>query len=73
VPREDPPPALGEAISVIHDPDGAAHRRYGAGSECLFLVRPDGYIGYRSQDGEKVYEAILAGRAAHGIPVLGAL
>ncbi len=34
---------------MIHDPHGAAHRRYGAGSECLFLVRPDGYVGYRSQ------------------------
>ena len=49
VPRADRPSALGDAVSVIADPHGAAHRRYGAGSECLFLVRPDGYVGYRSQ------------------------
>ena len=28
------------------------HRRYGAGSECLYLVRPDGYVGFRSQPAE---------------------
>jgi hypothetical protein len=49
VPRADRPAALGDAVSVLHDAHGAAHRRYGAGSECLFLVRPDGYVGYRSQ------------------------
>ena len=34
---------------VLLDPKGALHRRYGAGSECLYLVRPDGYVGFRSQ------------------------
>lgn len=34
---------------VILDPGGALHRRYGAESEALYLFRPDGYIGFRSQ------------------------
>lgn len=35
--------------SLLLDAEGALHHRYGAGSECLYLIRPDGYIGYRSQ------------------------
>ncbi|MBI3725951.1 FAD-dependent monooxygenase [bacterium] len=35
--------------STIVDRTSELHHRYGAGSECLYLVRPDGYIGYRSQ------------------------
>lgn len=36
------------------DVNGAVHRRYGAEQSCLYLIRPDGYIGYRSPtlDGE---------------------
>ncbi|MBU3887901.1 FAD-dependent monooxygenase [Methylosinus sp. KRF6] len=34
---------------VLHDKDGALHKRYGAKYECLFLIRPDGFIGFRSQ------------------------
>jgi len=48
VPHAERPASLGDA-SIVLDPHGAAHRRYGAGSECLFLVRPDGYIAFRSQ------------------------
>lgn len=29
------------------DPDHEAHRLYGAATEALYLVRPDGYIGFR--------------------------
>jgi 2-polyprenyl-6-methoxyphenol hydroxylase-like FAD-dependent oxidoreductase len=35
--------------SLILDPQGDLHHRYGAGAACLYLVRPDGYIGYRAQ------------------------
>jgi hypothetical protein len=34
---------------AIIDPEGAAHRRYGALHECLYWVRTDGYVGFRSQ------------------------
>lgn len=35
--------------SILLDVDGEAHRRYGAQQPCLYLIRPDGYIGYRSR------------------------
>ena len=35
--------------SVFLDTDGEAHRLYGARAEALYLVRPDGYVGYRTQ------------------------
>jgi hypothetical protein len=31
------------------DTTGKVHTRYGAAAPCLYLIRPDGYIGYRSQ------------------------
>jgi 2-polyprenyl-6-methoxyphenol hydroxylase-like FAD-dependent oxidoreductase len=38
---------------VILDADGYLHRAYHARSECLYLVRPDLYIGFRSQPADK--------------------
>ena len=56
VPRAELPAAMAGESGVVLDPEGAFHRRYGAGAECLYLVRPDGYIAYRSQpaDGERL-------------------
>jgi 2-polyprenyl-6-methoxyphenol hydroxylase-like FAD-dependent oxidoreductase len=34
---------------VILDPKRSLHYRYGAESECLYLIRSDGYVGYRSE------------------------
>ncbi len=34
---------------TIRDDNGALHHRYGARGECLYLIRPDGYIAYRSE------------------------
>lgn len=34
---------------LLLDADGEAHHRYGAQQKCLYLIRPDGYISYRSQ------------------------
>jgi 2-polyprenyl-6-methoxyphenol hydroxylase-like FAD-dependent oxidoreductase len=38
----------------LRDPDGALHRRYHADSPVLYLVRPDGYLGFvsRPADGD---------------------
>ena len=49
VPHTAPPAELAWDGSIVLDPQGALHRRYGAGSECLYLIRPDGYVGFRSQ------------------------
>jgi 2-polyprenyl-6-methoxyphenol hydroxylase-like FAD-dependent oxidoreductase len=34
---------------LLDDRGGAVHRRLGARAGCLYLVRPDGYVAYRSQ------------------------
>ena len=49
VPRTSRPAELVWGGSVVLDPEGTMHQRYGAASECLYLVRPDGYVGFRSQ------------------------
>jgi 2-polyprenyl-6-methoxyphenol hydroxylase-like FAD-dependent oxidoreductase len=49
VPRRAPPPQLQNIENVLLDRRSMVHRRYGAGSECLYLIRPDGYVGFRSQ------------------------
>jgi hypothetical protein len=33
---------------VLPDPNGTLHHCYGAQTACLYLIRPDGYVGYRS-------------------------
>jgi len=37
------------AQSILLDTDGSLHHRYGAAHSCLYLVRPDGYVGFKSQ------------------------
>jgi hypothetical protein len=56
-------PAAGDAGAgtVVLDPELALHHRYGAEEECLYLIRPDGYVGYRSQPADR---AALAGYLA---------
>jgi 2-polyprenyl-6-methoxyphenol hydroxylase-like FAD-dependent oxidoreductase len=49
VPRADKPAALQWNGPILFDEDGAVHKQYGARSECLYLVRPDGYVAYRNQ------------------------
>lgn len=38
--------------NIVLDPELNLHHKYGAGSESLYLIRPDGYIGFRSQPAE---------------------
>jgi hypothetical protein len=49
VPGAERPSKLDASRSVVLDTEGDLHRAYGATSECLYLVRPDGYVGFRSQ------------------------
>lgn len=35
--------------STLLDPQGTLHRTYGAYRQSLYFIRPDGYIGFRSQ------------------------
>ena len=39
-------PAPANGLRVLHDPDAALHRSYGASLPTAVLVRPDGYVGY---------------------------
>ncbi len=48
VPADRRPDGLDD-LSVLLDPDRDAHRRYGVSAEAMYLVRPDGYIAFRSQ------------------------
>jgi len=35
--------------AILHDSDGMLHHRYGVSRQALYLIRPDGYVGFRSQ------------------------
>jgi hypothetical protein len=39
-----------EEHTVIIDQKGNMHRKYAASSPCIYLIRPDGYVAYRSPD-----------------------
>ncbi len=43
------PQELSSDASILLDPDFTVHHKYGASSQCLYLIRPDGYVGFRSQ------------------------
>lgn len=36
-------------VRVFADWEMSSHHRYGAGANCMYLIRPDGYVGFRSQ------------------------
>ena len=38
--------------SVLLDGSGSLHELYGASAESLYLIRPDGYVGFRGQPAE---------------------
>ncbi len=50
--RERPTEVPGEIV-VLLDPDGELERAYAATTECAYLVRPDLYVGYRSQPADE--------------------
>jgi 2-polyprenyl-6-methoxyphenol hydroxylase-like FAD-dependent oxidoreductase len=57
-PSAKKPDALDWEGPLVLDEGSVLHRHFGAGSECLYLIRPDGYVGYRSQpaDEAKLFE-----------------
>lgn len=46
------PDVAGPETALI-DGEGEAHHHYGARHECLYLIRPDGYVAFRSQPVEE--------------------
>ncbi len=49
VAAEQVPAEMLAGVPVLLDKEKAMHLRYSAGAESFYLVRPDGYIGYRGQ------------------------
>ncbi len=47
VPDLLPPQGLSGSDSILMDGEHFAHERYGVASACLYLIRPDWYIGFR--------------------------
>jgi glycine/D-amino acid oxidase-like deaminating enzyme len=44
------------------DGHGRLHRRFGAASPCLYLIRPDRHVGYRAQPPDAARLAAYLGR-----------
>jgi hypothetical protein len=42
------PPSIVWNGPRLRDHEGLLHQRFGARGACLYLIRPDGYLGYRS-------------------------
>jgi 2-polyprenyl-6-methoxyphenol hydroxylase-like FAD-dependent oxidoreductase len=49
VPMAEKPATFAWTGDIVLDAEGAVHQSYGARSECLYLIRPDGHVAYRSQ------------------------
>ena len=48
-PRNVRPPELAASIKVFLDESGELEQKYAATTECVYVVRPDLWIGYRAQ------------------------
>ena len=74
---DERPAALDWHGIMLLDPEREVHQRYGAASEALYLIRPDGYVGFGSQPAdalgllaylERVLPAVVEGRLAESVP-----
>jgi 2-polyprenyl-6-methoxyphenol hydroxylase-like FAD-dependent oxidoreductase len=54
VPRPGDPPSILRDGPMLFDKDALLHQAYGARGECLYLIRPDGYVGYRGQPADQL-------------------
>jgi 2-polyprenyl-6-methoxyphenol hydroxylase-like FAD-dependent oxidoreductase len=57
--KRSPEATLPAGVIAIEDPQSSLHQRYGAVGPCMYLIRPDGYIAYRSSRIDSL-EAYLA-------------
>ncbi len=57
-PQRARPEGLLTDVPVLLDPDGELEKKYAASTECIYVIRPDFYIGYRSQPAD--VESLLA-------------
>lgn len=60
--------ADGAAVE-LHDAEAMFHHRYGARGRCLYLIRPDGYVGYRSEPADR--QKLLEWLRVPGVAVSG--
>jgi hypothetical protein len=58
LPHAERPHDIAWEDSILFDPEGDLEHRYNAAAECLYLIRPDLYIGYRDQPADA--ERLLA-------------
>jgi 2-polyprenyl-6-methoxyphenol hydroxylase-like FAD-dependent oxidoreductase len=52
-PKNQRPSELPEELTVLLDPDGELEGAYAGSTECAYLLRPDLYVGYRSQPADE--------------------
>ncbi len=52
-PGAERPDGVPSDLAVVLDEDGELEERYGAQAECLYLLRPDGYVSFKSQPAEE--------------------
>ncbi|MEZ4299684.1 MAG: FAD-dependent monooxygenase [Polyangiaceae bacterium] len=52
VPDSERPSELPAEVAMIADPGARLHSAFEAHAECAFLLRPDGYVGFRCQPAE---------------------
>jgi 2-polyprenyl-6-methoxyphenol hydroxylase-like FAD-dependent oxidoreductase len=52
-PRRTRPAGISDDTTVVFDADGELERAYAGSTECLYLLRPDLYIAYRSQPADE--------------------
>ena len=54
--------------AVIEDSSGTAHHRYGVGLPCVHVIRPDGYLGFRSLSPDPLPVLEFFGRIFEPVP-----
>lgn len=66
LPGAVPGAVIPATMRLRHDPELAAHRRYAATAETLYLIRPDGYVSFRALPAD--VEHLLAHLDLHFVP-----